>query len=174
MGLLLFDVLFVCSLPFVPKCTLFRLHDTAMSVNSTGIKGCFQRTELFIGQFHIGGTEVFQDTLLILRAGDRYHVGILVEHPCKGNLCVGGMLLRRVFGKDIKHGLVGDDVLAAQLRHELAYIVHRLKLCVRLNLAGKEAAGYRGEGHYADVVLQAILAVQLHSQPQTEVRPCRL
>ena len=53
MGLLLFDVLFVCSLPFVPKCTLFRLHDTAMSVNGTGIKGCFQRTELFIGHFRI-------------------------------------------------------------------------------------------------------------------------
>ena len=156
MGLLLFDVLFVCSLPFVPKCTLFRLHDTAMSVNSTGIKGCFQRTELFIGQFHIGSTEVFQDTFLILRTGDGHHVGIFVEHPCKGNLCVGGVLLRRVFGKDIKHGLVGDDVLAAQLRHEFAYIVHRLKLCVRLNLAGKEAAGYRGEGHYADVVLQAV------------------
>lgn len=29
-----------------------------MPVDGAGIKGCFQRTELFIGQFHIGGTEV--------------------------------------------------------------------------------------------------------------------
>lgn len=57
-----------------------------MSINLQATQGLFQRRKLFLCQIHICGIQILDNPLLILGAGDRNHVRILMEHPGRRDL----------------------------------------------------------------------------------------
>ena len=140
--------LFFLLLPVVPKRMLFRLHKAAVAVDGAGVQRHLKLSKLFVRKRDVGGTEVLTNSFQILGAGDRYHIGILVQHPGQRNLrkkgCVPSALTQNVkdllASREIENILDNTDfmillsqaqsdrtILAKQLgisEHQLSYITH--------------------------------------------------
>ena len=48
--------------------------ESSVSMDRDFIKGCFQCLEFCIGQLYVSGTEVFEDSSLVLGSRDRYYI----------------------------------------------------------------------------------------------------
>lgn len=94
-----------------------------MAVDWDLVQRCLQQTEFLLRQGDIPGPQVFQNALLVFGARNGHHIGIFVQHPTQRNLGRSGILFLRVTIQQIQNGLIGLQILTAQLGHKFAHIV---------------------------------------------------